>query len=104
MLHVICTRLRPGHLSVHVGDSPRRCEEIVKKKKNRMAPLNAIINIIIIIPRKIRVIQEKDKCNLLELKNAWPNSNRNDKWKQVFPHKAKGVTQSDKCSPPTAIG
>ena len=30
MLHVICTRLRPGHLSVRVGDSLRRCEEIVK--------------------------------------------------------------------------
>ena len=31
MLHVICTRLRPGHLSVCVGDSLRRSEEIVKK-------------------------------------------------------------------------
>ena len=30
MLHVLCTRLRPGHLSVHVGDSLRRSEEIVK--------------------------------------------------------------------------
>ena len=29
-MHVICTRLRPGHLSVRVGDSSRRCEEIVK--------------------------------------------------------------------------
>ena len=29
------------HLSVHVGDSSRRCEEIVKK--TRIAPLNAII-------------------------------------------------------------
>ena len=47
MLHVICTRLRPGHLSVRVGDSSRRCEEIVKK--SRIAPLNA--NIIIIIIR-----------------------------------------------------
>ena len=34
MLHVICTRLRPGHLSVRVGDSSRRCEEIVKKISN----------------------------------------------------------------------
>ena len=47
MLHVICTRLRPGHLSVPVGDSSRRCEEIVKK--SRIAPLNTIIDIIIII-------------------------------------------------------
>ena len=30
MLHVICTRLRPSHLSVRVGDSSRRSEEIVK--------------------------------------------------------------------------
>ena len=30
MLHVICTRLRLGHLSVRVGDSSRPCEEIVK--------------------------------------------------------------------------
>ena len=30
MLHVICTGLRPGLLSVHVGDSLRRSEEIVK--------------------------------------------------------------------------
>ena len=29
-----CTWLRPGHLSVHVGDSSRRCEEIVKKISN----------------------------------------------------------------------
>ena len=44
---MICTRLRPGHLSVRVGDSSRRCEEIVKK--SRIAPLNAIIMFIIII-------------------------------------------------------
>ena len=31
MLHVICTRLRPGHLSVRVGDGLGRSEEIVKK-------------------------------------------------------------------------
>ena len=40
---MICARLRPGHLSVRVGDSSRRCEEIVK---TRIAPLNAIIIII----------------------------------------------------------
>ena len=45
MLHVICILLRLGHLSVRVGDSSRRCEEIVKK--SRIAPLNAIITIII---------------------------------------------------------
>ena len=45
MLYVICTRLCPGHLSVCVGDSSWRCEEIVKK--SRIAPLNAIIIIII---------------------------------------------------------
>ena len=42
MLHVNCTRLRPGHLSVRVGDSLRRSEEIVKKK-SPFAPFNAII-------------------------------------------------------------
>ena len=31
MLHVICTRLRLGHLSVRGGDSSRRSEEIVGK-------------------------------------------------------------------------
>ena len=30
VLHVICLRLRQGHLSVRVGDSSRRREEIVK--------------------------------------------------------------------------
>ena len=30
MLDVICSRLRPGHLSVRVGDGSRRSEEIVK--------------------------------------------------------------------------
>ena len=30
MLHVICTRLSLGHFSVSVGDSSRRCEEIVR--------------------------------------------------------------------------
>ena len=30
MLHVICTGLLPGHLSVRVGDSSRRSKEIVK--------------------------------------------------------------------------
>ena len=30
---MICTRLCPGHLSVRVGDSSGRCEEIVKNRK-----------------------------------------------------------------------
>ena len=30
VFHMICTRLRLGHLSVRVGDNSRRCEEIVK--------------------------------------------------------------------------
>ena len=47
VLHVIGTRLRPGHLKVCVGDSSRRCEE--NAKKSRIAPLNAIVIIIIII-------------------------------------------------------
>ena len=37
---MICTRLRSGHLSVHVGDGSRRIEEIVKNLELR---LNAII-------------------------------------------------------------
>ena len=43
---MICTRLRPGHLNVHVGDGLRRGEEIVKK--SRIAPLNAI-NIVVVV-------------------------------------------------------
>ena len=43
MLHVICIRLRPGHLSVRVENSSRRC------KTSRIAPLNAIIIIFIMI-------------------------------------------------------
>ena len=46
VLHVICTRLRPGHMNICVGDSLQRNEEIVKK--SRIAPFNAIIIIIVI--------------------------------------------------------
>ena len=46
VLHVICTWLHPGHLSVCVGDSSRRCEIV---KKSQIAPLNVIIVIIISI-------------------------------------------------------
>ena len=41
VLHVTCTWLRPGHLSVRVGDGSRRSEEIVEK--SGIAPLNVII-------------------------------------------------------------
>ena len=41
---MICTRLRPGHLSIRVGDGSRCNEEIVKK--SRIAPPNAIIIVI----------------------------------------------------------
>ena len=34
MLHVICTRLRSGHLRVRVGDGSRRSEETVKQISN----------------------------------------------------------------------
>ena len=44
VLYVISTRLRPGHLSIHVGDGSLCSEEIVK---SRFAPFNAINNIII---------------------------------------------------------
>ena len=37
VLHVICTRLRPGHLSVRVGDSSQRTEEIVKNLDLRLS-------------------------------------------------------------------
>ena len=47
VLRVICTRLRPGHMSVCVGDSLQCSEEIVKI--SRGAPFCAIIIIIIII-------------------------------------------------------
>ena len=47
VLHMICPRLRPGHLSVHVGDSSWHSEEIAKK--SWIEPFNAIIIIITII-------------------------------------------------------
>ena len=47
MLHVIYTLLRSGHLSVGVGDSSWRSEEIVKR--SRIAPLNLIVIMIIMI-------------------------------------------------------
>ena len=34
MFHVICTRLRLGHVSVRVGDGSRRSEKIVNKISN----------------------------------------------------------------------
>ena len=60
MLHVICTYLRPGHLSIRVGDGLRHSEEIVKKKKNPIVPLNAIIIIIVITIIIIIIILEMD--------------------------------------------
>ena len=61
MLHVICTRLHPGHLSVRVEDSLRRTKDIVKKKKkkkkkSRIVPFNGIIIIIIIFKRPNRLV------------------------------------------------
>ena len=54
MLHVIGARCVARDLHTialgsldHAGWRPRRCEEIVKKKKSRIAPLNAIVIIII---------------------------------------------------------
>ena len=41
MLHVIYTRLHPGHLSARVEDGSRRSEETVKK--SRFAPFSAVI-------------------------------------------------------------
>ena len=35
-LHVICTRLRQGNLSVHAGDGSPRSEEIVKNLELRL--------------------------------------------------------------------
>ena len=37
VLHVICTRLRKGHLSVRVGEDLRRSDEIVKNLKLRLS-------------------------------------------------------------------
>ena len=36
VLHVICTRLCPGHFSVRVGDGLRRSEEIVENLELRL--------------------------------------------------------------------
>ena len=54
MLYVICTPLRPGHLSVRVGDILRRSKEIVKK--SRIAPFNAIVVVVIIIMTMIMMM------------------------------------------------
>ena len=53
MLHVICTQLHLGHLSVHVGEGSRYSEDIVKK--SRIVPLNVII----IIKNKEKVLRER---------------------------------------------
>ena len=41
--------MHPDHFSVRAGDGSQRSEEIVKKKKSRIAPFNAIIIIVTII-------------------------------------------------------
>ena len=68
VLHVICIRLRPGHLSVHVGDSSRRSEEIVEK--SRIVPFNAII-IIIINQSEWNVIQVWSSSNWMSSYYFW---------------------------------
>ena len=37
MMHVICRRLSPGHLTVLVGDSSRRSEVVKKKSRLRLS-------------------------------------------------------------------
>ena len=49
MLHMICTRLHPGHLSVCVGDSLRCSEEVVKISN---CTFNAMMMVIITINDK----------------------------------------------------
>ena len=44
--HVLCTRLRPGHLNVRVGDSSRRSREIVQNLDLRPSPRSLFIVII----------------------------------------------------------
>ena len=69
MLHVIsarcvahdCTRLRLGHLSMRVGDSLRRCEEIVKKKKKKKSRIAPLIAIIIIIFTSVGALRLKSR-------------------------------------------
>ena len=46
VLRVICTLLRPGHLSVRVGDSSRHSEEIVK---SGIMPFSVIVIIIVVV-------------------------------------------------------
>ena len=59
---MVCTRLRPGHLSVPVGDSSRRCEEFVKK--SRIAPLNEIIILLLSSPA-LRTFSSQTLVNVL---------------------------------------
>ena len=47
LLHVICTWLHPGHLSICVGDSLQHSEKIAKKAS--IAAFNAVIILVIVI-------------------------------------------------------
>ena len=60
MLHLNCTRLRPGHLSVRVGDSSQRSD----CKKSRIAPWNAII-VVVVITIIINIIMKGKTVALL---------------------------------------
>ena len=46
MLHVICTGLQLGHLSVRVGDSSQRSEESVKKFELRLSMRLLLLDIV----------------------------------------------------------
>ena len=64
IMHVTCTPLRPGNLSVRVGDGSRRSEEIVKK--SRFAPFNAIVVVVVI--NNCGVVRRLKKINKLEMR------------------------------------
>ena len=53
LLHVMCTRLHPGHLSVRGGGRSRRKDDVVKI---RFEPFNAMIIINIIIAIVVAII------------------------------------------------
>ena len=46
---MICTQLRPGHLSVHVGDSLQCSEEIVKNLKLRLSMRSLLLLLLLLL-------------------------------------------------------
>ena len=64
MLHVVCTRLHPGHLTVRVGDNSRRSDGIAKK--SRIVLFKAIMMMIMFADVSRRVLCRTEEGGLVE--------------------------------------